>query len=182
MIITTILVLAGFLSLAAVLFLARGRAEPPANLANLRKQMQPLDINAFRNLIDYRDEEFLRRALERSQFRAVQRARLMAVVEYIACASRNAAILHRFGEAARHSPNPSVAAAGQKLANSAIRFRLNALQCVLRLRLAILIPGAGVSRISVAEGYERMTALVEWLGCMQYTKPDTQISVLPLAS
>ena len=106
----------------------------------------------------------------------------MAAVEYISCASRNAAILHRFGEAARHNPNPSVAAAGQRLANSAIRFRLNALQCVLRLHLAILIPGAGVSKMSVAEGYERMTALVEWLGCMQYKKPDTQISVLPLAS
>lgn len=182
MIITIILVLGGFLSLATVLFLAKGRAEPPANLANLRKQIRPLDLEAFRNLIDGRDEEFLRRALERSQFRAVQRVRLMAAVEYIACASGNAAILHRFGEAARHSPNPSVAAAGQRLANSAIRFRLNALQCVLRLYLAILIPGAGVNNMSVAEGYERMTALVTLLGCMQYKKPDSQISVLSIAS
>lgn len=114
MIITVILVLAGFLSLAAVLFFAKGGTAPPAaDLTTLRKQIQPLDINAFRNLIDYRDEEFLRRALGRSQFRVIQRARLMAAAEYIASASRNAAISHRFGEAARHSQNPSVAAAGQ---------------------------------------------------------------------
>lgn len=182
MIITVILVLAGFLSLAAVLFLAKGRAEPASSLSHLRKQIQPLDINAFRNLIDYRDEEFLRRTLERPQFRLVQRARLMAAVEYIASASRNAVILHRFGEAARHSPNPSIAAAGQKLVNSAIRFRLNALQAMLRIYLGLLMPGSSIHRLPITEGYERMTALVALLGCMQYQKPDTQVSVLPLAS
>src|ERR1700730_9415898 len=107
MTITVILVLVGFLSLAAVLFLSKGRVEAPSNLANLRKQLQSLDIEAFRNLIDYREEEFLRRMLEPAQFRMIQRERLRAAVEYVGCASRNAAILQRFGEAARQSSNPS---------------------------------------------------------------------------
>ena len=178
MIITVILVLAGFLSLAAILFLAKGRAESPADLINLRKQMKPLDIEAFRNLIDYDDEEFLRRTLEPPQFRLVQRARLRAAVEYVVCASQNAAILHRFGEAARHSSNPSVVEAGDKLVNSAIRFRLNALQTVLRFYLALLMPATSIHRAGIAEGYERMTAQVVLLGCLQFERSGTYASTL----
>jgi hypothetical protein len=182
MIITVILVLVGFLSLAAILFLAKGRAQPPTSLGNLRKQMHSLDIEAFRNLIDSRDEEFLRRTLEPPLFRVVQRARLLAAVEYIGCASRNAAILHRFGEAARHSLNPSVAEAGNKLVNSAIRFRLNALHSIVKLYLAILMPGTSVRKVRIVEGYERMTALVALLGCLQFERRAAYASAAPQLS
>jgi len=167
MTITIILVLAGFLSLATILWLARGRPEHPSSLVALRKEIQTLDVEAFRNLVDGGDEQFLRRALEPSQFKEVQRARMMAAIEYLGCASRNAAILHRFGEAARHSPNQAVAEAGEKLANSALRFRLNALEAILRLYLVMLIPTLSVRNLRVAERYERMTALVVLLSCMQ---------------
>ncbi len=171
MIITIILVLAGFLSLAAMLFLAKGGSAPASNLTILREQIRPLDIEAFRNLIDYREEEFLRANLEPADFRLVQRERLLAAAEYIRWASRNAAILHSFGEAARRSENPSVAAAGNKLANSAIQFRLNALRAIVIIYAATVIPGAGIRGIRIAEGYDRMTSLVVLLGCLQFEKP-----------
>jgi hypothetical protein len=132
MTIAAILVLFGFLSLVAILFLAKGRAELPSNLATLRNEIYALDIQAFRNLIDRREEDFLRAALEPSQFRTIQRARLLATIGYIVCASRNAAILHQFGEAARHSPLRSVAETGDKLVNLAIIFRLNAFHAIVQ--------------------------------------------------
>ncbi len=180
MIITVILVLAGFLSLAALLFFAKERPAPPIDMANLRQQLRSVDIEAFRNLVDRSEEEFLRRNLEPAEFREVQRIRLLAAIEYIAIASRNAVMLHRFGEVARHSPNPSVAAAGEKLVNSAIRFRLSAVHSIASLYLGVILPGISIRSLYIAEGYERMTTHVVLLGCMQYKKP--QMSVLPLAA
>lgn len=180
MMITVILVLGGFLSLAALLFFAKERPAPPNDIANLRRQLRSVDIEAFRNLVNRSEEEFLRRNLEPAQFRQVQRVRLLAAIEYISIASRNAVILHRFGEAARHSPNPSVAAAGEKLVNSAIRFRLSAIQGIASLYLTMILPGSGIRLLGIAERYERMTSQVVLLGCMQYKKP--QISVLSLAA
>ena len=180
MIITVILVLAGFLSLAALLFFAKERPAPPIDMANLRKQLRSVDIEAFRNLVDRGEEEFLRRNLEAAQFREIQRIRLLAAIEYIAIASRNAVTLHRFGEAARHSPNPSVALAGDKLVNSAIRFRLSAIHCVASLYLGVILPGISIRSLYIAEGYERMTTHVALLGCMQYARRE--ISALSLAA
>jgi hypothetical protein len=178
--IAIISVLVGFLSLAAVLFFLKGAMKAPSNLANLRKQMRALDIEAFRNLIDSEEEKFLRDNLHPAQFRQVQRARIRAAVEYIECASRNAVILHRFGEAARHSPTASVAEAGEKLVNSAIRFRLYSLQAIVTLYLAMIMPEIGIHGLRITEGYERMTTLVTLLGCLQYQAPD--VSVMSLAS
>jgi hypothetical protein len=180
MIITVILVLVGFLSLAALLFFAKERPAPPKDLVSLRQQMRSLDIEAFRNLVSSVEEEFLRRNLIPAQFRIVQRARLLAAVEYVACASRNAAILHSFGEAARRSPNPSVATAGEKLVDSAIRFRLSAVRATSTLYLAMILPRTGIRRLRIAEGYERMTSQVVVLGCMQYERRE--IYAPPLAA
>ena len=167
MTLTFILVLAGFLSLAALLFLARGYSAPVSDLANLREQIRILDIEAFRNLIDRREEAFLRERLAPARFRRVQRARQRAAIDYILAAAHNAAILHRFGEAARLSPSPSAVEAGERLVNSAIRFRLYAFQVVAGLYLAMLWPGAPLRPLRIAEGYERMTHLVVLLGCLQ---------------
>lgn len=179
MTITAILVLVAFLSMAAIIFFAKGRVESATNLATLRTQILPLDLDAFRNLIDWKDEEFLRSSLDSAQFRAVQRIRLLAAIDYIFCASRNAAILHKFGEAARHSPISSVAEAGDKLVNSAIRFRLNALQTVVRLYVAIILHGNTIHRLRIAEAYEHLTTLVVVLGCMQFEKRKASAPVAP---
>jgi len=167
MTIAIILVLAAFLSLAALLSLAKERAAPTGNLSNLREQLRSLDIEAFRNLTDSREEEFLRRRLDAAQFRVVQRARQRAAVEYILCAASNASTLHRFGEAARHSPSSSVAEAGDKLVNSAIRFRIYAFRSVVGLYLAMMLPSPKIRPLLLAEGYERLTHLVVLLGCLQ---------------
>lgn len=167
MTVTLFLVLAGFLSLAAVLFLARGHGAPINTRAKLREQIRPLDIEAFRNLVDRREEEFLRARLGPPQFRSVQRARQLAAIDYVLAAASNAAILHRLGEAARISANVSTAETGEKLVNSAIRFRLYAFQVVAGLYLATLWPGSRLRPLRIADGYERLTHMVVLLGCLQ---------------
>ncbi len=158
MIITLILVLMGLLALLFLIRLAKGRVLAAAD--NQAGHLRPVDVEAFRNLIDPAEAEFLKSHLFPDQFRVIQRERLRAAVEYISAAAQNAAILVRIGEAARLSPEPSVAEAGERLVDSAIRLRLYAFQAIARLYVGILLPGASLSPAGLADSYERMTGLV----------------------
>jgi hypothetical protein len=160
MTITLILVLLAVLTLLYLLRLAKGRGLAIRNVEDLAGGIRPVDIEAFRNLIDPTEQEFLRARLSHADFKRVQRDRLRAAIEYISGAAHNASVLIRMGEAARLSPDASVAEAGEKLVNSGIRLRLYSLQAIARLYLSIALPGVRISTVGLAESYERMTGLV----------------------
>lgn len=144
--------------------LARAGVHSRAVLENPAEHLRPVDVEAFRNLIDPAEEEFLRDRLQPTDFRRIQRERLRAAVEYLAGAARNAAILLRLAEAARHSPDPAVVQSAEKLIDEATRLRLYAFQAIPRLYLAMLLPSRRISPLRVAESYEQMTRQVVSLG------------------
>jgi hypothetical protein len=168
MIITIALVLFSLMALAVILFATRGRGGPIANLAELQGRIRPVDILAFRNLVDPDEECYLREHLPREAFRAVQRERMQVAIEYVQCVAGNAALLLRLGEAARESTDAEVAQAGRDLVESALRLRILALSAGVRLRARVLMPGLRVSPIAVSNSYERMTGLVGRLGRLQH--------------
>ncbi|MGD0760923.1 MAG: hypothetical protein ABR921_18645 [Candidatus Sulfotelmatobacter sp.] len=95
-----LLIVAAVATLASVAGLAVSRALRPASKAELESQIEPIDVAAFRNLIDPAEDEYLRRHLSAGQFRVTQRARLRARAAYVRVASRNAAVLIRMGQTA----------------------------------------------------------------------------------
>lgn len=115
--VTIVLVLISLMALL-LLYAVRGKTSPIAGLDDLVGRTRPVDIDAFRNLIDPAEEEFLRENLPAGEFRAVQRERLRAAVEYVSCAAHNAAILVRLGESARLNLDPKISEAGQQLLDS----------------------------------------------------------------
>src|SRR5271156_1715688 len=140
MIFSAIFVVIGLLALGLMFQLRRGHASARA-LENPAAHIRSVDIDAFRNLIDPEEEDFLRRRLPPAEFRKIQRERLRAAVEYVSCAAQNAVILLRLGEAARGSPDPATAEAAEKLVDHAIRLRLYAFQAIPRLYIGIVFPG-----------------------------------------
>lgn len=106
MIITLILALAALVALLSSVRLTKGRALTPEVLENPAKHIRAVDVEAFRNLVDPDEEEFLRTNLPPAEFRRIQRERLRAAVEYVSCAAQNAAILLRVADAGRRSPIP----------------------------------------------------------------------------
>lgn len=162
-----VLVVTACLTLLVLLRLAKGQASAPNLLENPSAHIRSVDIEAFRNLIDPEEEEFLRASLRAPDFRRIQRERLLAAVEYISVAAQNAAVLLRIGEAARNSPHPATAAAAEILVENAIRLRLYAFQAIARLYVAMVLPGARVSVVRIAERYEQLTRQVVMLG-LQY--------------
>jgi hypothetical protein len=167
MTVTFILVLAGVLALLFLVWLAKVRSVAHRRGADTAGEIRPVDVEAFRNLIDPAETKFLRSNLPLPEFRKVERQRLRAAVDYIAGAAYNAKVLMRMGEAARESPEPAVAEAGEKLVNTAIRLRVYAFQVTAKLYLRMLLPGAQLAPVGLAENYERMTALVLLLGRME---------------
>ena len=168
MIITLILVALAFLALGFLISLTRGRARTAEALENPTEHMRAVDVEAFRNLVDPNEEEFLRTNLPPVEFRRIQRQRLRAAVEYVSCAAQNAAILLRLADAGRRSSDPATAEAAEKLVDNAVRLRLYALHAIPRLYLGMILPGSRISSVRIAEGYEQMTRLVVLLGCLQY--------------
>jgi hypothetical protein len=168
MIITLILVSVALLALGFLIRLAKGRALPAQVLENPGEHMRAVDLEAFRNLVDRDEEEFLRTNLPASEFRRIQRERLRAAVEYVSCAAQNAGVLLRLADAGRRSADPATAEAAEKLVQNALRLRLYALQAIPKLYLGMALPGARISAVGIAERYEQMTRLVVLLGCLQY--------------
>ena len=168
MTVTLILISAALLALGLLVRLAKGRASASEVLENPTEHLRSVDIEAFRNLVDPGEEQFLRSNLAPAEFRKIQRERLRAAVEYVSCAAQNAGVLLRLADAGRRSSDPATAEAAEKLVNNALRLRLYALHTIPRLYLGMIFPGARISPVGIAESYEQMTRQVVLLGCLQY--------------
>ncbi len=166
----------GLLGLFLILYLAMGLRPKGGNLDELATQLRPIDVDAFRNLIDEREEEYLRERLPVREFRGVHRERMMAAVEYVWCATRNTSILMSLGEAAKQSSDPAVVAAADKLLENALRLRLYAMQSLPRLYLSMVFPHASAAPHFIAETYDTMTRQAIVLGCLR--RPATEASAV----
>ena len=163
MTLAVIFALLGVLALVAIVYLAKSNTRN-GNLDELAAQLRPVDVRAFRNLMDQGEEQFLRENLSFGDFRSVHRERMMAAAEYVHCAAKNAAILVRLAEAARVSAEPEIITAGEKLLENALKLRLYALQMIPRLYVAILLPAVARGPYSLAENYDVMKRQVVMLG------------------
>ena len=167
MITTFVLIAIAVLALAFFLGTLRGRASAVADAPKLRGRTRSLDLLAFRNLVDPDEENYLRERLPRGEFRALQRERLRAALDYVQCVAANAAVLLRVGEAARRSEDPRVAATGQELVDTALDLRIYALLAQGKLYAGILIPGLRISPARIADSYEHLTRALSRLGRLQ---------------
>ena len=136
---------------------ARRHHHPVPCLQALEEYTRPVDLAALRNLVDPAEEDYLRERLPAGKYRALQRERLRAALEYVQRTAYNGAILLRLGEAARRDPNPEVAAAARELVNNAMRLRMNARLAMVVLYGRMVLPGARISVGRVTDTYENLT-------------------------
>jgi hypothetical protein len=154
MTVALLLVAAALAAMALLWRATRAHSVEIAGLDDLEGKTQPVDLAAFRNLIEPSEEAFLRENLEIADFRRVQRARMQAALQYVRRANDNAAVLLKLGELARRNPDVQVARAGTELVDNAVRLRLYALLAQLVLVARIAMPGLQWSpgRIQAAYG------------------------------
>jgi hypothetical protein len=178
MILSFTLVFVALAILFLLLYVEGGHNSSVNRLEDLAGRTRPVDLDAFRNLMDPKEEDFLRANLLPRQFRAIQRQRLRAATDYIHNTAHNAAFLLRLGEAAARSGDPRIALAGRQLIDSALRLRAYALLSVAKMYLRMALPEARLSYGELAENYQHLSGLAGQLALMQYPPLATRLSAL----
>jgi hypothetical protein len=173
-----VLVIAAVLALVTILSVAVTRSLQAKGSTNLASTIRPIDIEAFRNLINPAEDDYLRRRLPPAQFRVVRRERLRAMAAYVHVAERNAAVLVRVGEAALASADPRFASAAHQLVNEALLLRRNATVALARIYLALAWPNSGFAAVRVVERYEQLSGAAMLLGRLQNPAVPVRLSAL----
>jgi hypothetical protein len=178
---TVTILLIVFSAFALMLFVLRtiGTGRLVRDEAELRRQIQQVDLDAFQNLTDPEEEEFLRRSLPEAEFRAVQRQRLRAAIDYLSGVSRNAALLLNLGQAARRSSDARIAEAGRSLVDNAVRLRLFSVLAAGKLWLRIAFPRAALYPAGIVDRYQQLTDRAVQLGRLQHAGRSVLISRAP---
>jgi len=173
-----IIVIAAVLALVTILSVAVTQSLQVRRSTNLAVAIRPIDIEAFRNLIDPAEDDYLRRRLQPSQFRMVRRERLRAMAAYVEIAGRNASVLVRTGEAALASGDERVAGAAQQLVNDALLLRRNATVALARIYLALAWPYSGFAAVRVVDRYEQLSGAAMLLGRLQNPAVPVRLSAM----
>jgi hypothetical protein len=172
------LVIAAIVALGVILRLAVKQTLQAKGSANLAATIQPLDLPAFRNLINPAEDEYLRRRLPSPQFRMVRRERLRAMAAYASVAGRNAAVLVRVGEAALASGDPRIAEAAHQLVNDALQLRRNTTMALVRIYWALAWPYSDFAAVRVVDRYEQVSGTAMLLGRLQNPAVAVRLSSL----
>jgi hypothetical protein len=173
-----VVVIFAAIALGIILRLAMRQSPLARRNENLAVAIRPIDIEAFRNLINPAEDEYLRRRLPPSQFRLVRRERLRAMAAYVQLAGRNAAILVSAGEAALASGDAQIAAAAQQLVSEALLLRRNTTIALARIYIALAWPKSGFAAVRVVERYERLGGAAMLLGRLQNPAVPVRLSAL----
>lgn len=176
MTLATILVIAALLSLVVILRVAVSRNLQICSDRSLAAQLQPIDVAAFRNLVDPDEDAYLRRRLPAADFRTVQRQRLLATAVYVKAANRNAAILVRIGQDALTSSNVHTAEAARQLVENAVLLRQNATIALFKIYVALAWPRGSLGSTPVVQRYERLNVSAMLLGRLQNPTAPVRIA------
>lgn len=159
-----ILVFAAAVALTFILGIALSRSLQVSQSSGLSAQIQPIDVDAFRNLVDPAEDDYLRRRLPPAQFRMVQRQRLRALAAYVQAAGRNATVLVRMGQAALAEGDVPTAEAARQLVDNALLLRRNATFALLRIYIVLAWPSSGLAVAAILDDYERLSGSAMLLG------------------
>jgi hypothetical protein len=170
------IVIAAAIALAIILQIAVSRSLQTSRTDGLAARIQPIDVEAFRNLVDRAEDDYLRLRLPPPQFRRVRRRRLLAMAAYVKAAGRNADVLMRIGHAALASSDARAVQAAQQLVSEAVLLRRNAALSLAKIYVALAWPNSGLVASRVADGYEHLNGSAMLLGRLQNPAVPVRLS------
>jgi hypothetical protein len=170
------IVIAAAIALATILQISVSRRLQTSRTAGLVARIQSIDVEAFHNLVNPAEDDYLRLRLPPPQFRYVQRQRLLAMAAYVKAAGRNADVLIRIGHAALASSDASAVQAAQQLVSEAILLRRNAVLSLAKIYVALAWPNSGLAASRVADGYDHLNGSAMLLGRLQNPAVPVRLS------
>ncbi len=131
------------------------------------QSIRPVDLQAFRTLMDRDDETFMRGKLPRSRFAHLKRLRIRVTMRYVARIAANASAVLHIGETARLSPSPEVADAATQVMELAAQIRLQCLVAMTKLSLEYMMPSLQFTPAMLVPKYQSLKENVSRLGDLQ---------------
>jgi len=174
-----IVVIAAVLALATILSVSISRSlQTSRQGAGSAGTIRPIDVEAFRNLINPAEDEYLRRRLPPPEFRLVRRQRLRAMAAYVSVAASNAAALAVVGQTALAGGDPRIAEAALQLVNDALLLRRNATVALARIYFALAWPYSSFAAVRVVDRYEQLSGVAMRLGRLQNPAVPVRLTAL----
>jgi hypothetical protein len=171
-----LLVVVAVVALGIILRLAVTQSLQTKEGSTLAATIRPINVEAFRNLANPAEDDYLRLRLPPGEFRHVRRERLRAMAAYIQIAAANATVLVRAGEAALATGDPRIAEAAQQLVNDALLLRRNTTLALARIYVALAWPNSGFAAVRVADRYEQVSGSAMLLGRLQNPAAAVRLS------
>lgn len=172
---STVLALAGIIFLLCLLAIVRRGRLHSRQLEDLPARLHPVDVDAFRNLVDPAEQSYLRAHLTKG-FAALHRLRMRAASRYVLSVFHNARLLLHVGVEASRNSDPQVAEAGRRLVDSALRLRWYALLALIRLYAGMALPGLQLSPTALADLYQQLNTAFLHLGRVRYPARGAGVS------
>lgn len=147
-----LLVVVAAISLIVIVLMGRSRLQ-----FSDATEIRAIAVDAFRNLADSRESQYLRKRLPAPEFRRLQRIRLRALAVYVRAVGQNAVVLIRIGHQALNSESVEMAEAARRLIDEALLSRRNAGLALLRIYLCLIWPDAAFAASPILESYERLS-------------------------
>jgi len=178
MILAIVLVIAAAVGLIIVFGIAVSRSLQISRSSSLSGTIETIDVEAFRNLVNPAENDYLRQRLSPTAFREVQRKRLRATASYVRVAAHNATVLVMIGQTALASEDPTTAQAARQLVEDSLLLRRNATLALMKIYLALVWPNSGLAASPVLHGYERLNGSAMLLGRLQNPVVPVRISTV----
>jgi len=167
MTIAIILVIAALGTLIVILTFTVSQGLQSSGRTGPATEIRPMDVAAFRNLVDPAEDDYLRRRLPASDFRLVRRERLRAMAAYVQSAKRNAEVLVRIAQNSTLAADAQTAEAARRLEDNAHLLQRNCMFAIVKIYIALAWPNSSLAAAPVLQGYEELNHSAMLLGRLQ---------------
>jgi hypothetical protein len=145
----------------------RGNADRMNDATGLEGRTKPVDLIAFRNLMDPAQAQLLRGLLPVSEYRRLKRFRNGVAIGYVAAVYKNSATLVRLGEALQRQPD--TAEEGAKIVRLALKNRFTAGVLLGKLVVGWVYPAGDFSTDAFTSDYSQLKESVNRI--LRRTRP-----------
>ena len=167
MTIAIILVIAALGTLIVILTFTVSQGLQSSGRTGPATEIRPMDVAAFRNLVDPAEDDYLRRRLPASDFRLVRRERLRAMAAYVQLAKRNAEVLVRIAQNSTLAADAQTAEAARRLEDNAHLLQRNCTFAIVKIYIALAWPNSSLAAAPVLQSYEELNNSAMLLGRLQ---------------
>jgi hypothetical protein len=143
-----------------------------------RATIQPVDVDAFRSLMDRADEMFLRKNTSLAAFCHIKRQRIRVRGRYIRRIADHAAAFMRLSASARMIPDSEIGELVSQIVGSAARLRFQCLAASIKLAVEFAFPLLQITPTGLAQKYQTLRENVLRFNALRSQKASALLTMV----